>query len=1309
MRGKLFAVFLFLLSFAVWSHAGINATFGQAVKSGTEYTFPNLAVNTSVPTEKIYSISMWYSAGRGTFALPATLPNDWYKSYDSEGSFSMTIYDGATPQEVQDFLRQVKMQLTGGTTSAVIVVELCERLSYGEAVAVRSQEVSEAESEPCKTALGYIGVEVKKEASVNGGSINNGTMPSPVKVVLGDEIEYKITASVLSASPSFPPPPPMAPMFLSEAMEPVNNDGNVIIIEDKLPEGVTLVDGSITSGGVLETDVVKWKLKGLTGNQVTVSFKVRPKAGVDPSAIGIIENKATVTYASILPDKPIPEPIPEPRKPQPKPRPQPQSGHLVHVRAAGAELLDVWFAEETNSTYHQKSVCRVQFVVDPAAGGALVGGADQLIDYGTKPAAGVTVTPSGTSYKFKGWKHGEITSLKPGEAAVPAASGPAGDANWYTTVDVKGNVTFTAEMELQGWKIEYDFNDDKTTSGGKMPEVPNKPDLLNQYPSGYTLPAPPALNPSIEVKPSPERIGYFFSGWNTLDTDFSAGLPIILSSSGGDVKITAKWRVKRFGIGYELYGGVAPGTPNPTEYTIETLPIKVEHAPTRAGYTFVGWTNDRFAPTTQMTIDVPLKDANGVYTQDSLTFHAHWHKKLVVDTATCEAPLHLKGLPGAKGYKWEYIVSATEKKEVGNAQAFDAGKSGTYVLTTDYGTVSVKDTFKVLFAFEGKQELKHNNNIAAKIGRKQEFYVKMDTVGRKVSYKWSLAEGDTTHSMKGDSLYVVFGTSGKKDVMVEITVTLPGGLICKKELAASITISEKYNGFFVDQNVQGGREDGSSWANAYRRIEQALDKARAGDCVWVARGTYTPPKGKSYEMKYDSVEVYGGFGAWESYLHERVFASNQTILQCSNGGSSVIVIEGSKGMRWDGFIVEQGNATQGGGILNKNGQVTIANCIIRNNRAEQGGGIYNGHGGDAIIFNTEISGNTATEGAGMYNLSADPRLTNVTISGNLASGEGGGLYNDGSNPDVRNTIIWDNRAGKHPNVSNKTSTPAFSFSLIERDRAGWDVALGADHGGNVNGSPVFRRRGFDEDGSMRQGNYRLGAGSAAENQGYNYYVLFEKTRDAHLPTLGQSVYHKGIPYDLSGLSRIIDDRVDIGAYEYAPNIAFPKVSREIVIPTVKGLIFQPAPGIHYVNTGDDFTFTVKEEQAGNVLKAGEKKRLIERLKITTGDPVRDKDGIKMTENEDGSVTVKLIKVTSGIVLTVDPHATSSAIISGEKVWSYEGQVLLSVKASTGVRIYDLKGQLVDARKVDAGETAIALPEGIYLVRIADRSYKVIVR
>ena len=1283
MRSKLSVILSFLIGFVMLSHAqsSIVVNLGDAVRhkdgAGVYYTFPDLSIVASDGL-LIKSVSIEFMQGTASYVLPS----GWQSKplgYSSYGSF-LENESGVSASDAQTFLRSIQYRFSNGYKGGKLEVRVCNNI---QSVQPNSMPVQTRMAVPeiCSEYVeAYFGFESTKSASVNGGVANNGTLAAPVKVILGDEIEYRINA-VNAAPPEDDHAVFSASMRLRAQGEPLS----ALIIEDKLPEGLEVVPGSISDGGVQSGDMIKWELKDVPrGEDKVVTFKAKLKVPLIPAYYqNIMKNTAKVTTQWTVPIL--------------------QSGGLS---MRDEELKE--FISQTDTTYHQRAVCTVKFAVDPAAGGTLTGGDDQVIDYGTKPAAGVTVNPSGVAYKFKGWKHGGFTSLKTGEAAVPAASGPEGDTDWYITVIVKGDVTFTAEMGLRSWKIEYDFKDDQTTAGGKMPEVPNKPELLNKYPSAYTLPVPSG-NPRIEVKPSPERTGYVFYGWNTLDTDFPVGAPIILSPTGGDVVIAAKWYPKHFGIGYELNGGNPPATPNPTGYTIETLPQQVQHAPTKAGHIFVGWTNDRFAPTIQMAVDIPLKDANGNYTQDSLTFHAHWHQQLVVDTVTCEGPLKLKGMPGAKSYKWEYIVSATEKKEVGNAQHFDAPQSGIYVLTTDYGTVSVQDTFKVLFAFEGKQELKNNQDIPAKIERRQEFYVKMDTVGREVSYKWSLTEGDITHSMKGDSLYVVFRTSGKKEIGVEITVTLPGGLICKKELTASINISEKYNGFFVDQHVQGGREDGSSWANAYRRIEQALDKARAGDCVWVARGTYTPPTGKSYEMKYDSVEVYGGFGAWESYLHERVFALNQTIVRRSNDGTSVIVIEGSKGMRWDGFTIEQGHATQGGGILNKNGQVTIANCIIRNNRADQGGGIYNGNGGDAIIINTEISGNTANEGAGMYNHSANPRLTNVTISGNYALNQGGGLYNDGSNPDVRNTILWGNRAAQFPNVSNTGSTPAFSFSLIEKDRAGWDVALGADKGGNVDGNPIFRRRGFDENGSMRQGDYRLGAQSAAQDQGLNRFVYEEKTRDAHLPTLNESVHHNGFAYDLSGINRIIEDRVDIGAYEYAPNVVLPQVARQVVIPVVKGLIFQPAPGIHYVNTGKDFTFTVKEEQSGNVLKAGEKKRLIERLKIMTGDPIRDKYGIKMTENEDGSVTVKLIKVTEGITLTIDPNATSSAVVSGEKVWSYKGRVLLSVKASAEVRIYDLKGQLVDARKVDAGESAIALPQGIYLVRIADRSYKVILR
>ncbi len=1127
--------------------------------------------------------------------------------------------------------------------------------------------------------MGFVGLSFGNESTKTafiGGVEKHGTATAPVLVFLGDEIEYRIKAFVYYEDP---PVMPSSMELRATTTDPT------LIIEDKLPEGLELVTGSISDGGSLSGGIIKWELGWgdfTPGEYKTVTFKAKLKTALPPGGGPVIENTAKVT------------------------------AEYTHYENMDGYFVDqrITKVSQTDTTYHKRAVCTVKFEVDPAAGGVLANGTDQVIDYNTNPGAGVTVTAN-PNYKFIKWKHGGFTSLKDG-AVTPAADAPDDNANWYSTIDVKGDVTFTAEMELTGFAITYEYNDQAASPQGETMPTATPPTVAN--PTSYKPGTIPAVG--ITLNP-PTRIGYTFKHWEIVSDEAGISVPNganIPVGTSGNLTCTAQWEPKPFGIGYELNGGTAPAIANPTTYTIETLPETVGEAPTKAGSIFIGWQgvpsvgmSTNIVPTPAQTVTIPVKKDN-VWTQDTLAFSAAWHQTIDTTMVSCEPPLKLKGLSGATSYKWE----SKDGKKLADTQAFEANKSGTYILATDYGTITTVDSFKVTFAFEGSVKLEHDKTVINKVGKIQKFYVKMDTTDRSVSYKWSFSEGDTikTSSIK-DSLYIRFNSPGEKEVSVEVTVTLPGGLLCTKVLSKKLKIYEKYHGFFVDQHVVGGRRDGSSWANAYKRIEQALDKARAGDCVWVARGTYTPPKGKSYEMMYDSVQVYGGFGAWENYLHERVFMSNPTIIRPSAGGDRVVHVAGgvSSAARWDGFIVEQGNATKGGGIYNE-GSVTIANSIIRGNRADEGGGIYN-DGGNPVIYNTEISGNTAKDGAAMYNNSSSPRLTNVTISGNLASDNGGGMYNNGSNPEIRNTIIWDNRASQHPNVSNASSTPNFTYSLIEKNRAGWDMTLGANGGGNVDGDPLFRKKGFDSNGNMQQGNYRFFAKSAAENQGYNGYVSSEETRDAHLPTLGEDVYSKGFPYDLSGLSRIIDDRVDIGAYEYAPDVAFPSLSRSIEIPQVEGLIIQPRPGIHYVLTGKDFMFTISEKKEEAILKAGEEKRLIERLGIKTGIPDQDKDGIKMTENEDGSVTVTLLKVSAPMKLTIDPYAgsTSAKTVSDDNVWSYDGNVMLSLSERSDVRIYDMKGRLMVHRMVDAGETAILLSEGFYVVRVGERNYKVIVK
>ena len=62
-----------------------------------------------------------------------------------------------------------------------------------------------------------------------------------------------------------------------------------------------------------------------------------------------------------------------------------------------------------------------------------------------------------------------------------------------------------------------------------------------------------------------------------------------------------------------------------------------------------------------------------------------------------------------------------------------------------------------------------------------------------------------------------------------------------------------------------GLQDGSSWTNAYRSLEQALDQAAHCpdiSAIWMADGIYTPFSEVSRSSGYSipqGVSIYGGF------------------------------------------------------------------------------------------------------------------------------------------------------------------------------------------------------------------------------------------------------------------------------------------------------------------------------------------------------------------------------------------------------------------------------------------------------------------
>lgn len=72
--------------------------------------------------------------------------------------------------------------------------------------------------------------------------------------------------------------------------------------------------------------------------------------------------------------------------------------------------------------------------------------------------------------------------------------------------------------------------------------------------------------------------------------------------------------------------------------------------------------------------------------------------------------------------------------------------------------------------------------------------------------------------------------------------------------------------YYVD-NTASGANNGTSWANAYPTLQDALAVATATDIIWVAEGSYYPDEGagqlngdrSSTFQLIEDVEIYGGF------------------------------------------------------------------------------------------------------------------------------------------------------------------------------------------------------------------------------------------------------------------------------------------------------------------------------------------------------------------------------------------------------------------------------------------------------------------
>ncbi len=255
---------------------------------------------------------------------------------------------------------------------------------------------------------------------------------------------------------------------------------------------------------------------------------------------------------------------------------------------------------------------------------------------------------------------------------------------------------------------------------------------------------------------------------------------------------------------------------------------------------------------------------------------------------------------------------------------------------------------------------------------------------------------------------------------------------------------------YVDASASGAN-NGTSWADAYGEMQDALDEAASGDQIWVAAGTYNPTRQvggtgdryRAFQLK-NGVEILGGFTGTETSAEQRDWDQHSSILS----GDIGVVDDPADNCYHvfyhprnsdldntavlDGFTITGGNADypisscrSGGGFYNYDASPTIRNCTFTDNAA--GGSAYS-HGG------------------AMFNTYSSPQIINCYFTQNVAESFGGAISNiDPSSPTIRDCVFEENRAdstlsrGRGGAVYNgSNSSPRIVNCLFEKNSAKLD-------------------------------------------------------------------------------------------------------------------------------------------------------------------------------------------------------------------------------------------------------------------------------
>ncbi len=345
-----------------------------------------------------------------------------------------------------------------------------------------------------------------------------------------------------------------------------------------------------------------------------------------------------------------------------------------------------------------------------------------------------------------------------------------------------------------------------------------------------------------------------------------------------------------------------------------------------------------------------------------------------------------------------------------------------------------------------------------------------------IKYSWSVTNGTLLDLNDGSGgnykLWTPSTTASSTDITITVHDDYSPYYYNDTNKSDSITVNLFHsNILYVDKNATSGDDDGSSWANAFNDLQDALDLDYQGVEIWIADSTYTPGTSRSDSFILPTtVNIYGGFegfgGAEESSKWERDWVANPVVLSGEIGTSAatdncycvvtcdttttefyidgVIISDGYGAIDGAGMLatcagvikntVFENNTTTtyGGGLRVEDAvyKVFLTNCIFNDNASAYGGAISSD---DSWItaYNCLFVNNEASTAGGAIHFShfhgigieKHLEMYTSTLAGNSAGTKGGAIaFNATLSSTIiawfNSTIIWGNSATTGPNVDS---------------------------------------------------------------------------------------------------------------------------------------------------------------------------------------------------------------------------------------------------------------------------------------------------